>query len=176
MHITSKTHTYMNTIRPQVEHKRMSLLDQLSYTARIFIKGLKTSVNQRDLINYLRNFGNDNEFSVELTTNKNKKHRGFAFVNITSQKMYNRVIAQDHYIAGAKLEVKESGIEVTAEGATGAGTSKMDATAEETKLAEKLAATAANEAAQAADATAATEATEAIVEMAGAPRASGRKR
>jgi len=94
--------------RPQVEHKRMSLLDQLSYTARIFIKGLKTSVNQRDLINYLRNFGNDNEFSVELTTNKNKKHRGFAFVNITSQKMYNRVIAQDHYIAGAKLEVKDA--------------------------------------------------------------------
>jgi len=108
MQITSKPKTHTNKKRSQIVQNQMSLLDQLSYTARIFIKGLKTSVNQRDLINHLRDFGNDNEFSVELTTNKNKKHRGFAFVNITSQNMYNKVMTQDHYIAGAKLEIKDA--------------------------------------------------------------------
>merc|ERR1711976_191396 len=106
--LTSKPMTHTNIKRSQIVPNRMSLLDQLSYTSRIFIKGLKTSVNQRDLINYLRNFGQDNEFSVELTTNKNKKHRGFAFVNITSQNMYNKIIAQEHFIAGAKLEIKDA--------------------------------------------------------------------
>jgi len=92
-----------NTVQNQI-----SLLDQLVYRKRIFIKGLKTSINQRDLINYLRNFGNDNEFAVELTTNKNKKHRGFAFVNISSQNMYNKLMNQEHTITGAKLEISDA--------------------------------------------------------------------
>lgn len=102
------TMAYASNNASNTVQNHISLLDQLVYRKRIFIKGLKTSVNQRDMINYLRNFGNDNEFAVELTTNKNKKHRGFAFVNISSQNMYNKVMNQEHTIAGAKLEISDA--------------------------------------------------------------------
>lgn len=88
-----------------IEH---NLLDQLTCRRRIFIKGLKSTVNQRELNHYLRFFGSDGEFSVELTTNKNKKHRGFAFVNINSESMYCKIMSQEHTVWGAKLEIKDA--------------------------------------------------------------------
>jgi len=108
MSIMLDTMVHTTQITTQNVKNPISLLDQLNYSRRIFIKGLKTSVNQRDLINYLKNFGNDYEFNVELTTNKNKKHRGFAFVNVSSQNMYNSIMRQEHSIQGAKLEVSDA--------------------------------------------------------------------
>jgi len=45
---------------------------------------------------------------VELTTNKNKKHRGFAFVTVFNKDMYDKVHCREHTIAGSKLEIKDA--------------------------------------------------------------------
>jgi hypothetical protein len=56
-----------------------------------------------DLIDYLSDFGAVNHFKVELTTNKNKKHRGFAFVTILDKNLYEFIWSQEHFIANTKV-------------------------------------------------------------------------
>jgi RNA recognition motif-containing protein len=83
-------------------------VSQPAFSRRLFVKGLKSSTNQRDLVDYLKCFGLEREFLVELNTNKNKKHRGFAFVTVYSEEMYNKIHSQEHIIAGSKLEIKDA--------------------------------------------------------------------
>jgi hypothetical protein len=56
-----------------------------------------------DLIDYLSNFGAETHFKVELTTNKNKKHRGFAFVTLLDKNLYESIWSQEHFIANTKV-------------------------------------------------------------------------
>ena len=72
------------------------------------MKGLKATLIQEDVIEYLCKFGNEEHFQVELTTNKNKKHRGFAFVTIFNEDVYNKIASQDHILDDSKLEIKDA--------------------------------------------------------------------
>lgn len=101
--MTLFTHQYMvpsqsQTNKPYGYGKKSSN----AFQKRLFVKGLKASTNQKDLVDYLKSFGKEHDFSVELTTNKNKKHRGFAFVTIFSADMYAKVTAIEHFMNNSK--------------------------------------------------------------------------
>ena len=83
-------------------------LSSAEYIKRLFIKGLKVTTTQADLVNYLKQFGQESDFIVELTCNKNKKHRGFAFVTIITESAYEKMSVQEHWLHGAKLEIKDA--------------------------------------------------------------------
>ena len=89
-----------------------SIEDNLStpqeYFKRLFVKGLKATTTQQDLLEYLAQFGQESDFIVELTTNKNKKHRGFAFVTILSESAYEKICSQEHHVHNTKLEIKDA--------------------------------------------------------------------
>ena len=78
------------------------------YIKRVFVKGLKTTTTQLELTDYLSQFASQDKFKVELSINKNKKHRGFAFVTIYSEDFYNIMHSIKHCIDGSKLQVKDA--------------------------------------------------------------------
>ena len=54
---------------------------------KLFIGAIKSVTTEKNLKDYLMKYGN--EFEVVLQTNKKNRHRGFAFLTVYDQKMYD---------------------------------------------------------------------------------------
>lgn len=73
---------------------------------KLFIGAIKSVTTEKNLKDYLQNYGN--EFEVVLQTNKKNRHRGFAFLTVYSQEMYDKQQSCDHILNGRILDIKSA--------------------------------------------------------------------
>jgi len=79
----------------------------LNTNTRLFIKNINPNINKEGLTEYFKQFGDPIDFKVEININK-KKHRGFGFIDVYKQHMFEKIMARSHRLFGQKLHIEKA--------------------------------------------------------------------